>query len=294
MWTRIPSSSLKISGSDRVDFVQGQMSNDVRGAPTPGMMPCAFLNVRGQLETFARIYKRSEDLYIHLDAGQSSSLAARFKKYIIFDQVEVEEMSAQLATLHLWSESLSGWQKDGPDVQILELAGSKVLVGRVRRTGVSGLDLHYLVEQEQTILAELSSSMDSFEERTLAELDQQRIVAGIPDPIRDDFTGVLLQEIGLDVGGVLPAISYRKGCYVGQEIMARLEARGQTRYHLARLVGQELPSHTKIQHEGKIVGQSGLSVGDTCLVRIRKSLENGSKVELEEREATLQLLEPHV
>ena len=46
------------------------------------------------------------------------------------------------------------------------------------------------------------------------------------DLVRDGFTGTLLPEVGLDVGGLLPAISYRKGCYVGQEIMARLEARG--------------------------------------------------------------------
>lgn len=290
MWTQIPSSSLKISGDDRVDFVQGQMSNDIRGAATPGMVPCAFLNVRGQIETFARIYKRPKDLYIHLDAGQAEALAARFKKYIIFDQVEVEDVTSKLLTIHLWHENLAGWQADGADVQNLELAGNQVLVGRVNRMGKPGLDIHYLAEHEQALLNELQAAAQPFEEQELSQLDSQRIAAGIPDPVRDGFTGILLQEIGLDVGGILPAISYRKGCYVGQEIMARLEARGKTRYHLARIVGEDLPSHVEIQHEGKLVGQSGLSVGDTSLVRIRKSLENDSKIELKGRQATLKLL----
>ena len=288
MWTRLPSSALRLIGADRVDFAQGQMTNDLRGAPTPGMVACAFLNVRGQTEFFARAYKRPDDVYLHLDAGQAQALAARLRRYIIFDQVDVEDVTETLRTVHVWSpEALPGWKADGPDVQSFELGGGTVLAARVNRTGTPGLDLHFLAAHGTGVQEALGG-----EERSLTDLDAARIAAGIPDVVRDGFVGTLPQEIGLDVGGPLPAISYRKGCYVGQEIMARLEARGNARYHLARLVGEGLPEHAEVTHGGKVVGQSGRHAGGLSLARLRKELAAGEAVEVGGVPAAVQLLSP--
>lgn len=285
MWTRIPSSSLRVTGADRVDFVQGQMTGDLRGAPTPGLVACAFLNVRGQIEHFARAYRRPDDVYLHLDAGQAAALAARLRRYIIFDQVELQDTSETLSTVHVWdAATVPGWRLDGPDAQSFELAGATVLAGRVSRTGSPGVDLHVLTRQEAAVLAQLGS------ERPLADLDAARIQVGIPDITRDGFTGTLLQEVGLDLGGPLPAISYRKGCYVGQEIMARLEARGNARYHLVRLGGEGLPEHAEITHAGKVVGHSGLHAAGHSLARLRRELPDGAEVEVGGVPARVQLL----
>ena len=89
-------------------------------------------------------------------------------------------------------------------------------------------------------------------QRPYAELEAARIEAGISDAARDGWAGYLPQEVGLE-----GAVSYRKGCYVGQEIMARLEARGNARYHLAQLLGEGLPAHAEVTFEGKLVGRSG-------------------------------------
>lgn len=288
MWTQLPSSALRLTGADRVDFVQGQMTNDLRGAPTPGVVACCFLNVRGQIEFFARVYKRAEDVYLHLAEGQAGALAARLRRYIIFDQVEVRDVSAELRTLHVWGgQSVPGWQETGGNAQTFELGGGAVLAGRVNRSGTPGLDLHYLVRQEAEVLAALGG-----EEAALAALDVARIRAGIPDVTRDGLTGTLPQEIGLDVGGPLPAISYRKGCYVGQEIMARLEARGNARYHLARLSGEGLPDRAEVTRAGRVVGQSGLFAGGQSLARLRKELAPGEAVEVGGVPATVGPLSP--
>lgn len=293
MWTRLPSSALRLTGADRVDFAQGQMTGDLRRAPTPGMVACCFLNVRGQIEFFARAYRRAEDVYLHLDAGEAPALAARLRRYIIFDQVEVQDVSDDLRTVHIWGgQSVPGWDPAGGDAQTFELAGGTVLAGRVNRAGepdvdLPGTDLHYLARQETDVLAALGG-----EETTLAFLDAARVRAGIPDVARDGFTGTLPPEIGLDVGGPLPAISYRKGCYVGQEIMARLEARGQARYHLARLSGGGLPDHAEVTRGGKVVGQAGLHAGGLSLARLRKEVQAGEVVEVGGVPARVELLTP--
>ncbi|MFK7603737.1 YgfZ/GcvT domain-containing protein [Deinococcus sp. SM5_A1] len=286
MWTLFPSSGLRVTGADRVDFVQGQMTGDLRGAPTPGLVSCAFLNVRGQIEQFARAYKRADDVYLHLDAVQAAPLMSRLKRYIIFDQVEVQDVSDTLHTVHVWeADGVPGWNADGSDAQSFELGGGVVLAGRVNRTGTPGVDLHYLARHEAEVLTALGG-----EEASLETLDAARIRAGIPDIARDGFLGVLPQEVGLDVGGPLPAISYRKGCYVGQEIMARLEARGTTRYHLAQLAGDGWDVGADVTHAGKVVGQAGLNAGGLGLARLRKDLPESAEVEVGGTPARLQSL----
>ncbi|MBZ9752625.1 folate-binding protein [Deinococcus sp. HMF7604] len=286
MWTRIPSSSLRVTGADRVDFVHGQMTNNLRAAPTPGLVACAFLNVRGQIEQFARVYRREQDVYIHLDEGQADALAARLRRYIVFDQVEIQDTSADLRTVHVWQAvDVPSWDLAGGEAQLLALDGAAVLAGRVNRTGTPGLDLHYLAREEAAVLAALPGS-----ERPLEDLDAARVTAGLPDITRDALEGTLPQEVGLDLSGPLPAISYRKGCYVGQEIMARLEARGNARYHLARLEGAgPWPAGSEVTHEGRVVGQAGLHAGPGSVTRIRKDLPQGAAVEVAGQAATLHL-----
>lgn len=289
MWTRIPSSSLRVTGADRLDFIHGQMTGDLRGAPTPGLVPCVFLNVKGQIEQFARVYRRADDVYVHLAADQAGELAARLRRYIIFDQVEVSDLTATLATLNVWHEAdLPGWQVDGPDAQQFDLAGCPVLGGRVKRSAQVGVDLHYLQQHAAAVEAALGQP-----ETPLAELEAARIAAGLPDVERDQFQGTLLQEIGLDVGGPLPAISYRKGCYVGQEIMARLEARGNTRYHLVRLRGEGLKPHTEVRSQGQVLGRAGAVAGGLSLARLRKEVQPGSAVWVGEQPATVEFLNTH-
>lgn len=269
-FSRLPSSALRLTGADRVDFAQGQMTHDLRGAPTPGMVPALFLNVRGQIEFFARAYKRAQDVYLHLHEGAAPLLAERLQRYIIFDQVEVQDLSGTLASLHLWSAELPGWNPDGANVQQFDLAGAGVLAARVNRTGRVGLDLHVLKEHLDGVLARIGG-----EERPHAALERARVLAGVPDVDADRWQGALPQEVGLE-----GAISYRKGCYVGQEIMARLEARGNARFRLMALEGADLPSFADVTREGKAVGRAGHSVGGRVLVKLRKEVEAGAGVEV--------------
>ena len=274
-FTRLPSSALRLTGADRLDFVQGQMTNNLKAAPTPGMLPACFLNHKGQIEFFAHIYKRENDVYLHLAEGEAPALAARFRKYIIFDAVEVQDVTGQLASLHVWSEAVPGWDPAGAAVQSFELGGGTVLAGRIDRTGTPGLDLHYLRQHEAELLAALNTDENPHAELPFADLEAARVRAGISDVTQDGWTGLLPQEVGLD-----SAMSYRKGCYVGQEIMARLEARGNTRYHLAQVRGEALPAHTDMLLNGKLVGRTGSSVGDLALARIRKDLPPDAVLEV--------------
>ncbi|GHF96614.1 folate-binding protein YgfZ [Deinococcus piscis] len=290
----VPSSALRVTGADRLDFVQGQMTNDLRSCPTPGHVAACFLNVRGQIEQFARIYRRTDDIYLHLDAGQAPALAERLRRYVIFDQVEIQDLSEELRTVHLWGGwpvlAAEGWPQEPGQVGAAwtaTLGGAAVLLGAVDRSGQLGLDLHYLAAQEAAVMDVLHAQL-SVTERSWAELQTARVAAGLPEPVLDGFLGHLPQEVGLDIGGPLPAISYRKGCYVGQEIMARLEARGKARYGLSRLqVPAGTPVGSEVHSAGKAVGHTGLEAGGLALCRLRLDLPADTALEVAGQPASI-------
>ena len=100
--------------------------------------------------------------------------------------------------------------------------------------------------------------------------------AGIPDAHADHFLGMLPQETGLEF-----AISYKKGCYIGQDIMARLEARGHTNRSLAWIHSNEkLEAGTELKLEDRIVGSVGSSVQHdgrwVSLAVVRKEVADGA------------------
>ena len=115
------------------------------------------------------------------------------------------------------------------------------------------------------------------------------MAAGIASASGEGGEGALPQEVGLE-----HAVSYRKGCYLGQEIMARIEARGNLRKGLRGLKLAALPgSETRdLTLEGKKVGRLGSvaehpDLGIIALASVRMELEAGQEVEVGEITATV-------
>jgi tRNA-modifying protein YgfZ len=248
----MPSSALRLTGSDRIAFLHGQTTNDIRGLPTPGVCRALLLNAKGQIEFDVRVYRRADDLYVHGGPGLAQALFERLKRYIVFDDVQLEDISAKIRVLHIAGDSLEfvknlGFAFEGAAVQLLETNAGLILTARIERGLPNGFDLHILDSKAGAL--DLSGGLELNPEA----LEVARVLAGLPDAHNDDWLGRLPQECGLE-----GAISYRKGCYIGQEIMARLEARGNTRYELRRVtLNDQVVRGSSITFEGRQVGQLG-------------------------------------
>ncbi len=271
----IPSSALRLTGSDRVAFLHGQTTNDLRALPTPGGCRALLLNAKGQIEFDVRIYRRADDLYVHGGADLGPALFERLKRYIVFDDVQLEDISAKIRVLHVAGDSLEfisnlGFELEGTAVQLLETSAGLVLVARTERGLPNGFDLHVL--KSQVAALDLSGGLETNSEA----LKVARVLAGLSDAHADDWIGRLPQECGLE-----PAVSYRKGCYIGQEIMARLEARGNTRYELRRVrLEADVQRGSSITLENREVGRLGQVVPDgssfAALAVLRRDVGSGS------------------
>jgi tRNA-modifying protein YgfZ len=255
----IPSGAVRVTGSDRIPFVHGQSTNDVRGLPTPGAQRALILNAKGQIEYDVRVFKRQDDLYLQTAPGLGSEVLERLKRYVVFDDVQLDDITDKIRVVHLSGETILevasklGFDPAGTNTQqFSNEIGGTLLALKIDRGPGMGLDIHVLASKAD----ELQNWLEILGLRHLANLEHARILAGIPDAHKDHFLGMLPQETGLEF-----AVSYKKGCYIGQEIMARLEARGHTNRELVRVIAdRKLEPGTALFFEGRSVGFVGASV----------------------------------
>lgn len=269
-FTQISSGAIRVTGTDRLDFVQGQVAQNIKASPIPGGARSMILNVKGQIEFDVRIYRRQDDIYLQTAVNLSDAVMARLQKYIVFDDVKLENISDQIRVLHLSGETASELIPNSgfsSGTQLLETDFGTLLISEVDRGNGTGFDLHILSSKLDALLQAITTS--GANELELAQLEQRRVASGLANAHTDGFTGMLPQECGL-----LEGVSFKKGCYVGQEIMARLDARGHSHKTLVRIKFEhKLKTGTPVISDGREVGQLGhvvpFETGFTALAVIR-------------------------
>lgn len=245
---------LCVLGGDRTRFLNGQVTNDVkRLAPWSGCY-AALCNPKGRMEGDALIYRLENEFLLDLEPGFLAVVAARFEKCIIADDVELADASEAYGCLSLQgpraAEALAatGLLGEIPAVRFSVGRGASdsgdIYVTNHPRLGDAGFDIFGPVAS----LGELADKLLAAAEGSgggLAgwqALEAARVEDGVPRFGADMDATTLPPEAGLEDR----AISYTKGCYVGQEIIGRLRTRGQVARRLVgfRLAGQgrELPA----------------------------------------------------
>lgn len=244
-FVKLETGVLCLMGSDRIPFLQGQCSNDVRGLAIGAACRALVLNAKGQIEFDIKVLRRADDLLVLCQAGLETALFERFKRYIIFDDVQISVVTANWTLLHVVGELETG-----------------ALHWTANRGFGLGLDVLFA-----------ASEIPEFDATPLENPELARVKAGLAHAHLDAFLGLLPQECGLE-----RAVSYKKGCYIGQEIMARLEARGNPRYELRQvLLDKAVARGTKVLLGSREVGQVGAVIADqdtfTALAVLRRDLE---------------------
>jgi folate-binding protein YgfZ len=234
---------VRVTGEDAAAFLQGQCSADLRGVT---LADALWLNRKGRVLAHTIISKEADGSHLLLCPHLSAeALIAIVTLNVIADDVVATDESA------LWQK----WIVSGAEPK---LAGAKVFA--TQRYGVAAWDV--LTPVGVAAPGELAK---------LAELDALRVAAGVPAVPADCGANEFPQECGLEAW-----VSYTKGCYLGQEVMARIQSLGSLRRILRRVsgsvsVGQELKSP-----EGKVLGTVRSAAGDVGLALVSVDLAEGA------------------
>lgn len=229
----------RLAGSDRERFLQGQISNDVRLAREDATLFACVMTVKGKM--CADIFIRAEpDAYgVDAEAELRESLAARLERYIIADDVTLEDITDATGLFHVIEPHELG-------ILPVELAP---LVRRARsnRYGREGLDLFAPSSLAGPLRAWLGAG-----ELSAAALELLRISECVPRWGHDLAGDTIPVEAGLEDR----AISYTKGCYIGQEVISRIKSVGRVNHHLRRLrAAFPLRAGEALQAEGRPAGE---------------------------------------
>jgi folate-binding protein YgfZ len=222
-----------VRGEDALVFLQGQFSQDLRSAEA-GQQPAAYglwLNHKGRVlaDSFALVAGPAQ-VWLVSYFSAAAEIRAHLESHIIADDVTVEDCTASWRGLALGGAGARTW-----------LGERRSVPGKFARVGVGFVFCGRRgAEENWEWLAPVTSppppADDAPLEISAAMLEQTRLAAGVPAVPADLGPGDLPHEGGLDT----VAVSYTKGCYLGQEVMARLRT-GKIRRRLARVAGAGAP-----------------------------------------------------
>jgi aminomethyltransferase len=250
---------ISLAGGDRVRWLNGMVTNNIRDLAQGHGVYGFLLNPQGHILGDLYAYNLGESLLVDTDQSQVEKILAVFDKYIIMDDVEVADISDKMTAIGVAGPSAGEClRRAGIDVpaletlQFVELSWQQVSLTLVRGDNplVGSFELWLAPENQGSVHEALVKAGAKSVGTTAVEL--LRIAAGIPRYGADIRERDLPQETEQE-----RALSFVKGCYVGQEIVERIRSRGQVRRKFSGFdVQGALPTlGTKIQADGKDVGE---------------------------------------
>lgn len=251
-----------VSGSEAIMFLNGLITNDIKTLAVNSWMPAAFANVQGRLLAAVRILHREDGFLIDTEQATHDVVLGLIERFTLAGDFKVTDLTSETAELSVQGAKAVDTIQQVLGVQAAEVerqksfdataaGGAKVTLIRATHTAEDGFDL--FIDRDH--LPALCDAITAAGARPISEetFEVLRIEAGIPRyGIDMDETNVVT-ETNLD-----DAVSFTKGCYLGQEIIVRIKHRG----HVAKkLTGILLEDRTAAPRNAKILSLDGKEVG---------------------------------
>ena len=242
VWVERPARGrLWLAGADRLSFLQGLLTNDTRALGPGRGCYAAYLTPQGRMIADMRLYEMEDGLLMTVPASVAAAVRDRFESLVFSEDVRVEDRTAALAQVGLHGPGAADAAERalGAPGAVRPLAafhhrrlpfGDATLVVASTDELGGGLDLFVETPHAAALAGALGAAGAVAVGAEVAEV--LRVEAGVPE------WGVDMDEetIPLEAGIEARAISFTKGCYVGQEVIVRVLHRGQGRV-ARRLVG---------------------------------------------------------
>ena len=230
-----PLAWLRVQGPDAAGFLQGQCTQDLRSL-RPGQSAFAlWLNPKGRILGESWVLKDQTDGWWLWSAHTSGEvLRARLEDFIIADDVTVQPEEKRWRQTTLAGPAAADWLRGALNGAPAPEPGSWTPLGAgLLFAGRRGLSQTWEWLCPEAVISTAPHPPDDIGLLTNEDLRTARIAAGVPAIPEEFGPQDLPQEAGLEA----VAISFNKGCYLGQEVMARLHAMGQVRRRLVRIAG---------------------------------------------------------
>jgi folate-binding protein YgfZ len=229
---------IRVLGEDRARLLHAMTTQDVKSL-TPGHGGYAFfLNAQGRILGDVNIFCREESFLLDTEAETRQKLFDHIDRYTIADDVTLEDVTLEMATLALEGPQAAAiLERLGapvPDADYATRTWVDMLVARVSFTGLGGFFIFLPSRKKGELIAALDA--EGIAEATPDDARTVRIEQGRPRYGEEITERYLVQETAQ-----LNAVSFSKGCYLGQEIVERVRSRAQI-HRVLRRIEIDLPA----------------------------------------------------
>ena len=279
---------MRFSGEKAAESLTGLVTSDVAALSAGRGQYAAALTPKGKVIADARIFARADGFLVDVTAAAAPGWVAMIRKFVNPRLAKYEDVSQDTGDVGIFGigaagvlRSVSGSDAIPPEAPYANVVvGDSLMVARVPDFGVDGFDVIGPRPEVDALRAQLAGA-GAIEEPGDALL-VARIEAGRPEWGVDMDDNLLAQEVDMDR---LEAISFTKGCYTGQETVARVHYRGHVNRLLRGLRFSEPavpPVGTELQDaEGRTVGSVKSGVisprrGAIALAIVRREIEPGT------------------
>jgi folate-binding protein YgfZ len=233
---------IKVTGSEVETFLQGQLSNDIKDVTDTQAQLSAFCDPLGQVLALFLIFKYQGDLYLNFDGALKEPILKRLRMFVLRSDVQFTEVDDSLIQI--------GFAGEFGDLDIQRRLSTKVKA--VYETGyidiegmrdvcvvkVPGPYHRYALFGPAEQMIEAWKSLRSNADVTNSyDWNLLNIAAGIPEVNAETTAKFVAQFLNLDK---LEAINFKKGCFPGQEIIARMHYRGKVTKRMFRIRFEEI------------------------------------------------------
>ncbi len=230
---------IAVKGRDRATWLNGVITQDVRALAPHTSVYAAAVGTKGKILADLRVLARADELVVLAPAAHAEALAAHFDRYIVMEDVTLEARTATVVTVQgpaamalrdRFAESFTADRLGGGGFDVVADDPSRDATAAVDALVASGALV--VASPEAWEVARLERGVARFD----VDFDAQHFV----------------QEAAITAR----AVSFHKGCYLGQEVVCRLEMRGHVQRHLVALrVGAEVSRGDAVTADGAPVGE---------------------------------------
>jgi folate-binding protein YgfZ len=270
---------IKASGEDSITFLQGQTTNDVRKVSTTHHQLNSYCSPKGRMLALFRLFQRHGDYYLSMPQELLETTLKRLQMFVLMSKVKLEDAGDTLLRFGLSGPNAEKLLQEQIGVTPAEADTSLTQAG-ITLLRIPGTHPRFEIYGDSEAMQNLWQSLGSRVHKAGADCwDLLDIHAGLPAVYRETVEAFVPQMVNLQL---VNGVSFKKGCYTGQEIVARMQYLGKLkrRMYLTHveaterpLAGDELNSSASASGQGagkvvKVAPSPGGGFDMLCVIEI--------------------------
>jgi len=245
-------STIKVEGDDQVQFLQGQLTQDINLISQNKALYAGFCNSKGRMLAFMLCYLNHESIHIQIDSSIQEFILQKLKMYILRSKVSLKLANETFLCIGFIGSKALLTKNIQPPKNYLDIIHSDDIM--IMRLGKD--DRYQLMGETSKVNEFMKLNFSEYLSMSFDDWNNLNILDGIPDIYPTTQEAFIPQSLNMDL---IDGINFKKGCYTGQEIVARTHYLGKVKRRMYRAFLKSradlIPGDLILNNKGEEIGQ---------------------------------------